>query len=301
MAGIFFDQPSRRQFVVRTLGTIGVAVAGSANVLALGESGNRDVFHLSLLSDTHFPADPENKYRGFKPAENLRKVVPHLIAAKSSGVIINGDAARLEGFKKDYVALKKELAPVAAVAPIYFGMGNHDHRANFESVFASKKDKRAVSGKHVLVIESPQVNVVVLDSLLYVNKVAGLLGKAQRTWLKKYLASNGDKPCVFFIHHTLGDGDGDLLDADRLFQLIKPYAHVKAIFYGHSHRYSFDQRDGVHLINLPAVGYNFNDNEPVGWVDAKFGKASVDLTLHAIGGNVEGDGKTVSKFWKPGT
>ncbi len=295
MPGIFFDKQSRRQFVVRSLGTIGVAVVGSANALA--GSSRRDVFHLALLSDTHYPANRENEYRKFKPAENLKTIVPEIVAASPAGVIINGDAARLEGFKEDYLALKNELAPVAAAAPIYIGLGNHDHRRNFEGVFKSETEKQAVAGKHVLVIESPQVNVIVLDSLLYVNKVAGHLGKAQREWLGNYLATVGDKPCVAFIHHTLGDGDGDLLDADRLFRLIKPFPQMKAIFYGHSHRYSFEQRDGVHLINLPAVGYNFNNNEPVGWVDAKFNEAGVDLTLHAIGGNLAGDGKTVRKDW----
>ncbi|MDB4534440.1 metallophosphoesterase, partial [Vicingaceae bacterium] len=120
---------------------------------------------------------------------------------------------------------------------------------------------------------------------------------AQRDWLKKHLATTSDKPCVLFVHHTLGDGDGDLLDAERLFQLIKPFPHVKAIFYGHSHQYSFDRRDAVHLINLPAVGYNFNDNQPVGWVDAKFGQSGVSLTLHAIGGNTANAGKTIEKSW----
>ena len=64
------------------------------------------------------------------------------------------------------------------------------------------------------VLES-QLLVDVEDRFLQIVRVVdaeqqapGLLGKAQRAWLRKYLASNGDKPCVFFIHHTLGDGDG---------------------------------------------------------------------------------------------
>ena len=72
------------------------------------------------------------------------------------------------------------------------------------------------------------------------------------------------------MHHTLGEGDGDLLDTDRFFQILKPHRQVKAIFYGHSHVYEYGFREGKHLINLPAVGYNFSDAQPVGWLDARF-------------------------------
>src|SRR5690606_33357489 len=102
---------------------------------------------------------------------------------------------------------------------------------------------------------------------------------------------------VFFLHHTLGDGDGDLLDFEQVFQIMKPYRQVKAIFYGHSHAYSIAQRDHIYLINQPAVGYNFSDAQPVGWLDAKFSPQGVGLTLHAIGGNLEEDGQTKQIEW----
>ena len=57
------------------------------------------------------------------------------------------------------------------------------------------------------------------------------------------------------------------------------------------------RRGNLQLINLPAVGYNFNDGEPVGWLAAKFTKAGVSLTLHSIGGNQAGNGKTKVISW----
>jgi hypothetical protein len=68
------------------------------------------------------------------------------------------------------------------------------------------------------------------------------------------------------------------LDTDRLFDLLRPHRHVKAIFYGHSHVWELGRHDRLQLINLPAVGYNFNDKDPVGWVDARFRAAgSADI------------------------
>jgi hypothetical protein len=102
---------------------------------------------------------------------------------------------------------------------------------------------------------------------------------------------------VIFVHHSLEDNDGDLADVDRLFEIIKPHRQVKAIFYGHSHVWALTERQRVQLINLPAVGYNFRDKDPVGWVDARFHSNGVQLTMHAFAGNTATDGKTFDVKW----
>ncbi|MGV3774170.1 MAG: metallophosphoesterase family protein, partial [Verrucomicrobiales bacterium] len=129
-------------------------------------------------------------------------------------------------------------------------------------------------------------------------KTAGLLGKNQREWLRGFLDQADEKPTVLFVHHTLGENDGELLDADKFLAMVRPHRKVKAIFYGHSHIYSQKEQEGMHLVNLPAVGYNFNDREPLGWVQADFRKEGVDLTLRAFAGNTEGNGKTISLAWR---
>jgi hypothetical protein len=149
----------------------------------------------------------------------------------------------------------------------------------------------------VTILDQPFQRILILDSLLYTNKTAGLLGQRQRAWLTEYLKGHADKPVVLFVHHTLGENDGELLDANRLFEIIQPHPQVKAIFYGHSHRWSISEKQGVKLINLPAVGYNFAETEPVGWVDARFRRDGVDLTLHALAGNKSDDQKLTEVRW----
>jgi 3',5'-cyclic AMP phosphodiesterase CpdA len=297
MPGIFSLQPNRRQFLRQsTVAGLSIALAGCASrhYALAGDATLR----LALLSDTHIPADADDQYRGFKPVENLARVLPAVRAMKPDGVLINGDAARLEGRPDDYARLRDMLAPVAGQTPVYIGLGNHDHHANFIAAFNDRPGARAdVENKHLVVIEHPAVRVIQLDSLLYVNKVAGLLGRAQRDWLGRLLATADARPTVLFVHHTLGDDDGDLLDSDRLFDLLRPHRQVKAIFYGHSHVWQQSERQNVKLINLPAVGYNFRDEDPVGWVEARFNPAGVDLTLHAIAGNTAEDGRTTLIGW----
>jgi 3',5'-cyclic-AMP phosphodiesterase len=296
MPGLFFEPLDRRRFLTATaLGATALSITGCHS--ASKHAGN-DNLHVALISDTHIPADKSNEYRGFKPWENLEKIVPEIANARPEGVIHCGDVARVEGLAGDYQEVRSLLQPVAAFAPIYIGLGNHDHRANFSATFPAMQHLRAnVADKHVLVLDEGFVRILLLDSLLYTNKTAGLLGKKQRSWLSEFLATNSDKPIVIFVHHTLGDEDGELMDARRLFEMVEPHKQVKAIFYGHSHVWEFKRQDRLHLINLPAVGYNFKDADPVGWVDARFDPNGVSLTLRVLAGKHADDKRVRRLDW----
>lgn len=296
MPAYFYQPISRKSFIMKSISWLGATTLGVAHFRA--QAAPREEAHFALLSDTHIAADPQNNYRGFYPYRNLQEVIPQVLKARPEGVIINGDVARLTGEKEDYANVKKLLQPLAEEAPVYMGMGNHDDRAPFFEVFPQYQGQSPTEDKHISIIEAGPIRILLLDSLLYVNKVAGLLGKDQRSWLQNYLESSDQKPTVLFIHHTLGDRDSDLLDADRMFDIIRPFRQVKAVFYGHSHRYHVEESEGLYLINLPAVGYNFNDDQPTGWLDAHFSEKGVKLKLHANGGNQSGGGKTREILWK---
>lgn len=254
----------------------------------------------ALLSDTHIPADPSNGHRGFRPSDNLAKIIPQVVAANPESALICGDAARLKGEPGDYAVLKQLLSPLMEKAPVAIALGNHDDRKNFLAAFGpAPAGAQAVQNRHIVVLEGKAVRVVVLDSLITPDFTPGLLGRAQRQWLTQFLAMSDDRPTLLFVHHTLEDSDGALLDAPRLFDVIRPHRKVKAIFYGHSHVYRYDMWEHVHLINLPAVGYNFNDSQPVGWIDARFTAQGGTFTLRALAGNRERDGQTVELNWRP--
>ena len=289
---------SRKEFLRRALfwsaaGATWLSLPGSSTAAPEKE------WTVALLADTHVPEDPSEEYRGFRPTENLKQVVPQICQSAAQAAFLLGDAARLAGLPGDYRMLKKLLGPVSEKMPVVIGLGNHDNRRNFFAQFppAPEAGEQSVSGKHVVVVEHQLLRVVMLDSLLYVNKVAGLLGKAQREWLARWLPTATDRPVVLMVHHTLGDGDGDLLDVDRLMRIVEPHPQVKAIFYGHSHTYRVTQRNRLQLVNLSACGYNFSDSEPVGWTLARFDARGVNLTLHAVGGNKAQDGKTRRVDW----
>ncbi|MHC4324786.1 MAG: metallophosphoesterase family protein [Planctomycetota bacterium] len=301
MAEIFSKSINRRNFIQTGLAAFGTLVTFNAGCSSGLMKSDEKETRLALLADTHIPEDVENNYRGFYPYRNLEKVVPELVSNSPDGVFIAGDLARLTGQSGDYANLRKLLSPVAEKTPVFMALGNHDDRQNFLKVFDDTPgDKPDLKGKHVTIVKKASTRVIMLDSLLYVNKVPGLLGKAQRQWLENYLKDSDETPTILCFHHTMSDGDGDLLDVPRLFSTIAPIRKVKAIVYGHSHTYGFSEFEGIHLINLPAVGYNFNDSEAVGWVEARLTSLGGDFVLHAVGGNLDRNGSVTKLVWRKG-
>ncbi len=294
---LYQPQLTRRGFLRTTAVSLG-ALAALGVPRTFGETAGEST-RWAFLSDTHVPEDITNEYRGLFPYENMKAAVKQVLDADPEGAIITGDLARLEGFPGNYAMLKSLTAPLVEKMPLGMALGNHDHRANFYNAFPDHPgENQSIKGKHVLVIEKPPVRLILLDSLLFTNQVPGLLGKAQREWLSTYLRSADKTPTLLFFHHTLGDEDGSLLDTERLFASVIPHTAVKAIVFGHSHVYQIQEHLGVQLINLPAVGYNFRDADPVGWIEATLTAQGGSFTLHAIGGNRQDDGKTVSLEWR---
>lgn len=289
--------PTRRGFLRQSIGS----TAALAGLAALSSQGMAQAARArwAILSDIHIPTDIQNEYRGFRPYENLKRIAPMVAESGVEGALVNGDIARLEGLPGDYANVKELLAPVFEKMPVAMSLGNHDHRKNFAAAFAeSPGEEQAIRDKHVVVTQAGPVRLVILDSMLSTNLVSGLLGKEQRVWLEQYLPGAGNTPILVFMHHTPGDRDGDLLDTDRLLSILGANRNVKALIYGHSHRYAYDQVKGMHLINVPAIGYNFNDSEPAGWVHAELGADGADFRLHAFGGNRANDGKVTSLQWR---
>jgi Icc protein len=299
MAEVYYKSINRRNFIKAGLGAFAGLIAFDIDTSFGSRRNDKQTCRWAFLADTHIPENINDNYRKFYPYQNLQKVIPQILSVQPDGVAIAGDLARLEGKVGDYANLKKLLKPVAGKTPIFMALGNHDNRDNFLSLFNNTPgEKQPVGGKHVVVVNKQPIRLIILDSLFYVNKVPGLLGKAQRQWLGDYLRKCDDTPTILCFHHTLGDGDGDLLDVPRLFDLIKPIRKVKAIFYGHSHEYGYSEFEGIHLINLPAMGYNFSDTEPVGWVEARLTAKGGDFTLHVVAGNKEKDGYVTKLTWR---
>ncbi len=308
--GVGYSSITRRRFLNASLAAVGGVVALTPRWSAAQEEKKDDpksersrsaspFTRWAFLSDTHIAGDPENNYRGFYPYRNLQKAFTQIASDLPAGLVVTGDIARLTGRMEDYENFKKLLVRLLGRRPIYCALGNHDDRDHFLDVLESPVGQRqAVKGKHIVTVDAGPVRFILLDSLFSTNQTMGLLGKAQRTWLQQYLQTSDDKPVILFFHHSLRDEDGDLQDLPRLFDIIRPVTKVKALVYGHSHEYGFSDFEGIHLINLPAVAFNFGNEQPIGWVEARLGREGGEFVLHALGGNNDQDGRAKQLRWR---
>ena len=295
----FLYQPlDRRQFLRTSILGSGLLVGipkprGSSALDGVGRS-----LDLALLSDPHIAADALDAYRGFLPTENLIRAVAQLMSTPVRAVLVNGDVARLKGLAADYEHFKQLVAPVTEKLPVLCSLGNHDDRQQFrQSIRTVLGRQQPVSEKHAVVFQDSVVDIVILDSLNVVNDSSGMLGELQLAWLSSYLDIPSTRPAVVFVHHSLGEGKGHLLDSASMFQIIERYPRVKAVFHGHSHVWKVSRHGRLWVVNLPAVGYNFADPQPVGWVHARFSSSGVGLRLHAIAGDRTLDGAIEELPW----
>ena len=267
---VHLSQISRRQFIRTTL------VAGASLTVfrsAWAEPGRGDS-HWALLSDPHIAANPKEVSRDVNMTAHLKQAVSEVLALenKPAGVFVNGDCAFALGLPEDYANYKSLIKPFAASGlPVHMTLGNHDHREHFRKSLTADNDKASlVASRHVSMVETGFVNWVLLDSLDEVNSTPGILGKEQRDWLAGALDASGDKPAIVVLHHNPNldaNSKSGIADTAELFAVILPRKRVKALVFGHSHNWNIQQREGLHLVNLPAIAYVFAKNQPSAWVD----------------------------------
>jgi len=241
-------------------------------------------------------------------ADNLHRVADQLraVSPRPAGVLVNGDCALNSGLAGDYAMLAGLLEPLwTADLPVHLGLGNHDDRAVFRQALAARlTDSRPLESRQVTVIESPKANWFVLDSLMAVNKTPGRLGSEQLAWLAGALDQRSDKPALVIAHHNPVFGQParnlGLQDTKELFELLVPRKQVKTFIFGHTHHWSVERHEGIHLVNLPPVAYLFQKGDPNGWVEAQLADDAMTLQLHALNTRHPANGQKLNLSWRAG-
>ncbi|MBY0512457.1 MAG: metallophosphoesterase [Gemmataceae bacterium] len=284
------------------------SVAAGVVTVRPAPAADLDPNRVALLSDCHVGETPAVVSRECNMHDRLKQVAAELTKLDPRPVcaVVNGDLAYQTGTAAEYATFGKLVEPVGANGTsVHLGLGNHDHFGRFAAGLDSLRPKvKPVDGRQVLLVELPRVDLVVLDSYDPTNPVGGLLGGEQRKWLAAALDARKNRPVVVFAHHNLqftpdkaGTYNG-LADSSALWPLLKDRPEVKAYVFGHTHTWRLGERDGIHLINLPAVGYPFAKAEVTGWVDAAFTATGVTLEVHALDPKHAKHGDKATLTWR---
>ncbi len=247
----------------------------------------------ALLADPHIHESPDKLVRGSNMTRNLEAIVPRILNAGAQHVLFNGDVAFATGRRADYDAFKRIIKPLyGASSALHFTLGNHDARGNFVAALTDA-EHQPVEDKHVSTTLAGGVNWVMLDSLERVNAISGSLGGLQLRWLERQLDSHADMPTIVCLHHNPERSFAGLTDAQMFLDVVIPRRHVKAVIFGHTHRYRLWSQDGLHFLNLPAAGYRFNPLNRLGWVLTRTNGSGMSIEVRDLTGSQMMDGRTL--------
>ena len=108
-----------------------------------------------------------------------------------------------------------------------------------------------LASHQVSVVEAKRVNWFLLDSLVKTNSTPGELGKGQLDWLAGALDARPGKPALVMVHHDpklpLPRIPTCLIDTEQLYAVLVPRKQVKALIFGHTHRWHHARHEGIHL------------------------------------------------------
>jgi 3',5'-cyclic AMP phosphodiesterase CpdA len=298
---------SRRRFIAGSLAA-GAGLMSRGWLSAAEGVKQADPNRIVLLSDTHIDGNAATLGRGINMADHLRQACGEIVKLDPppAHVLINGDFALKDGQAGDYATAVELLKGVReSGVPVTVALGNHDHRKRFwAGVADSHKPDAAMKDKHVALIDTPRARWLILDSLDVTDQARGKLGEDQLKWLAEMLDKDAKKPALVMVHHNPEIGEaagknGGVADTAALLELLSSRKQAKALFYGHSHRWTHEHReDGLHLINLPANAYVFSPEQPSAWVDAHVGKSGATLELRCLNTGHPWNGQKLPMKWR---
>ena len=235
----------RKDFLTSILALSGTALVPSASVARQMEnismadvSGDATTI---LMGDIHISGDFNEQGKPKHYPYNticFEQLVREILAMRPlpRNLIILGDVAWDHGLREDYEYAARLFRPLQeAGIRITMAMGNHDRRAPFFEVFGEYHTQTKVKGRVVSVVELPDVDFVVLDSLDELpnlkrgqsTTVSGKMDDEQIKWLESYL-STAKRPVILSAHHPLGE-------MSNLEAVIAKSPSVVAYIYAHVH------------------------------------------------------------------
>ena len=239
-----------------------------AAAAAKRNKGKIDPATAVLLSDIHICGelvDGKSKYYPYNPT-CLKLRIAEILQMRPlpANVLVFGDVAWDHGLEEDYRYAAELLSELEqAGIKVTLGMGNHDRRAPFFKVFSEYATTTKVAGRVVSVVEMPDFDFVMLDSLAELpnlklrqsTTVSGEISGGQIEWLKEYMKGR-TRRVVLGSHHPLGE-------MANLEKLIAENPLVAGYVYGHLHIWNKSvrvvrPRKELHMVPtvaLPATFY----------------------------------------------
>jgi Icc protein len=211
-------------------------------------------FQLVHFTDTHLFGDPARALRGVPTLPALRAVLAaareHVAAAEAvlaTGDLVQDDPAGYARFRGEFAQLGR---PVLCVP------GNHDIVPAMRAELSGPPFQ--IGGTW----DAHGWRVILLDSSVP-GETSGSISAAALAWLEQALISAGNRHVLVCLHHhpipmhsrwldTVG-----LTNGNALTTLLKRFAAVRGVLFGHVHQDLDREVDGLRMIATPSTCSQF--------------------------------------------
>ena len=211
------------------------------------------------ISDTHLFADPTHRLWEIAPDPLLDLTIDAVCALdeRPEFILMTGDCSG-DGTVASYLRLAQKLARIDA--PKYYLPGNHDNAAIMSPILMGKEIPK--NAKLTQTFEACGWRFILLDSAVP-NEDAGMIGDAQRDWLRSALSRDLHTPTVVAVHHNpvpVGSKWLDsmtIADANALVAILDTAPQVRAVVFGHVHQALEVERGGTLYLGAPSTFFQF--------------------------------------------
>jgi len=197
------------------------------------------VLTIAQITDLHVTTDkdPLNQQRN---EERLRQVMRaiHELRPRPVAIVASGDLVD-RGEREEYLELERLMAE--SEIPVFYGVGNHDSREGFLSVFSGPGAQTDANGFVQYAVDFGPMRMVMCDTLEGPNH--GDYCEDRAAWLARTLDEAPDKPTAVILHHPPIPSGIQWMDPDpqspwiaRLAEVLKGREQVQVMMCGHIHR-----------------------------------------------------------------
>ena len=238
----------------------------------------REAFRLLFATDLHYKSD---NVLCFGTMKKLKEMVMCAALIKPDLFVLNGDLTDGHSGKRIITAELSELFDNLKVLdiPIIINQGNHDCASWFAyenksaefikpdewNALISKVTNRNERGYGYIDFDKSRLRTVYLNTSDIINKTDEYgcitdaehcqqwclgMGEDQITWLEKTISECPHDYSLIYFSHYIPCGD-KVINGERVWEIIKRYNkrnRVLAYMYGHKHRDSHDNTDGISCI-----------------------------------------------------
>lgn len=223
------------------------------------------------LTDTHYlKSDHE-------AAQQMLEQLAKQVAFECLDFVVHTGDLTNDGDEADYQALKDLMeATFPKDLPIYYCLGNHDLKRDYNKVFEGKD----TSDLHYFTVNHRGYRIIILDTSiegLHDGEVKG----DQAEWLFQELSEPSEKGTLIFQHHPYGigwaEGVAECKVETGFFDRLKQ-SDVLAIFTGHLHMQRNSLVEGIPQYSANSTRFGITLYKKQLWISDRTGYSLVSVS-----------------------